>query len=89
MRSFVGKKTFSGNWYVELDNTINIFITLADMFEVNNSETIMAVPLMLSGDALIYYNSNIKGCKEYEEAMEMMKKWYNSDNRKAGIFTKW
>ena len=83
MRAFVGKATFAGNWDEDLTNTISVFETLATMCEVSYEEKLKSLPVMLSGDALNYYASNIKDCNDYEEAIELMKKWYNSDDKKS------
>ena len=89
MRAFQGKQTFSGSWEEDLDCCINIFNTLAVMCEVSMEDKLKAIPVMLTGDALNYYANNASSCIDFDQAMCMLRKWYNSDDRKARILTKW
>lgn len=89
MRALIGKPSFSGSWEEDLDNCICVFDTLSTMCEMTETEKLKSVPIMLSGDALNYYASNSKNCKTYEEATQTLRSWYNSDDRKARILTKW
>lgn len=48
-----------------------------------------AMLVMFKDNALSYLFSNWKVCVIYEEAIEMMKRWYNSDDKKSRILCKW
>ena len=89
MKAFQGKPTFSGSWEEDLDNCINIFNTLATMCEVTDADKLKAIPVMLKGDALNYYANNSSPCTHFDDAMSMLRKWYNSDDRKARILARW
>ena len=89
MKAFQGKQTFSGCWEEDLDNCINVYNTLALMCEVTPQDKMKAIPVMLTGDALNYYANNSKSCSTFDNAISMLRKWYNSDDRKARILTKW
>ena len=73
MRSFVGKPTFGGNWDEDLDNCICVFETMAKMCEISEIEKVKSIPIMLKGDALNYYSGNIRGCSNFDDAMELMR----------------
>ena len=89
MRAFVGKPTFSGNWDEDLDNCLNIFNTLAVMCEVTEHEKLKAIPIMLTGDALNYFSNNSRACNSFDDAMKTLREWYNSDDKKSRILSKW
>lgn len=55
MSEFVEKTSFSGNWDEDVDNTINDFNTLANICEVNESEKLTALLVMLSGLQLLRF----------------------------------
>lgn len=59
------------------------------MYWVTEEEKLRAVPVMLSGNALNNYAKNLKGCTSYNESMDTMKKWYNSDDKRSCILKKW
>lgn len=44
---------------------------------------------MLKGDALSYYAANYTGCNSYEEAIGVLRRWYNSDDKQTRILTRW
>lgn len=54
MKAFIGKPTFSGSWEEELENVINVYNTLALIFEVTEEDKLKAVQVMLKGDVLSY-----------------------------------
>lgn len=58
------------------------------MYQVSCEEELSTIPLMLSGDALIYYSSNIQVCSSYDEAVNVLLTWYNSSDNRARILTK-
>lgn len=89
IKAFSSKETFSGAWEEDLDNSINIFETLAIMCELNEEEKLKSIPVMLRGDALSFYATNVKKSKSYDEAMNLLRKWYNSEDKKARILSKW
>lgn len=89
MKAFVGKPTFSGSWEEDLDNCINVFNTLSSMSEISSEEKLKAVPVMLGGDALSFFANNSSTCESFQGAMELLRNWYNSDDRKARVLTKW
>ena len=89
MRAFGTKKRFSGSWDEDLDDTISIFETLSNICELSDEEKLKAIPIMLMGDAMSYFSNKAKTYDTYEDAMITLRKWYNSDDKKARILTKW
>lgn len=82
MRAFSTKTSFAGNWDEDLNTTISVLDTLSSMYDVEMDEKLKAVPVLLSGDSLSYYATNAKDCNSYNDYIDMLKKWYNSnDNR--------
>lgn len=71
MRSYHGKQTFAAGWDEDLDNSISVYKSLSNMCEVSDSEKLRTLPVILSGDSLSYYSSQIKNCATYEEAVEV------------------
>lgn len=89
MRAFNNKSQFSGGWDEDLDNTIGVFSTLATMCQLTPEEKVMAIPVMLAGDALSYYSNQAREEDTFESAMGALRAWYNSDEKKARTLTKW
>lgn len=52
------------------------------MCEIDMDEEFKLVPVMLSGDAWCYYSYNLSSCTDFNQAMQMFRNWYNSDERK-------
>lgn len=52
IKAFVGKKTFSGAYDEDLDDTLIIYDTLSDMCGVYIKQKRRAMPIMLSGDVI-------------------------------------
>lgn len=59
------------------------------MCEVNPQDKLRAVPIMLKADALNYYANTCSRCKDFEEVMDLLKEWYNINDRKARILNNW
>lgn len=60
---------------------------MAAMCEVSQLERLRAVPIIMKGDALNYYANNCSDCRTFDDAMKLLKEWYNSDDRTARILT--
>lgn len=89
MTAFIGKPIFSGSWEEDLDNCISIFYTFANMCEITDEDKLRAVTLILRGDALNYFANNSSSCTKFDEAMSTIRSWYNNEDRKARILSKW
>lgn len=48
-----------------------------------------SIPIMVSGNALRYIWSNTKQCATYDDAIDMVQRWYNSEEKNARILTAW
>lgn len=89
MKSFIGKLTISGSWEEDLDNVLSIFNTLATMCKVAPDEKLKAIQIMQKGDALSYFSSKINLCATFDDAIELLRNWYNGDDKKTRILSKW
>lgn len=89
MKAYIGKEVFKGVWEEDLDNCIKVYETLSRMCKVDKEEMLQSLPIMLSGDALNYFSSEVSGCESYDDAMDQLQKWYNSDEKRARILTVW
>lgn len=56
--------------------------------EVNNDEKLREIPVVLFGDTLIYYCSNIQGCPNYADAFTAHQKLYKKSDKRARILKK-
>lgn len=89
MKAFDRKKTFGGKWDEDLAGTISLYETLEKMCQLTQDEKFKSLPVMLSGDALTYFSDNAATCPSYEEALDVLRKWYNPDESQSRILTAW
>lgn len=68
MKAFAGKKKYSGSWEENFNITISVYATLVAMCKVSETKTLKAILVMLSGDALLYFSSNVENSSSYEKA---------------------
>lgn len=59
------------------------------MCELTVEEKLKSNPVMVRGDALRFYETHMKRSSSYDEAMDLLRKWYNSVDKKARILSKW
>lgn len=88
MKSFAGKKTFSGFWEEDLDSIVSVFDTMGSMCEVGDKDKLKTILLILSAHALMHYTTNKQGCFTYDEAVSALRLWYNNSNKRAKILIK-
>lgn len=88
MKAFHGKPMFAGTWEEDLENVISVFNTLSTVCELSQEEKLKAVPIMLRDDVLNYYSSNYDRCDTFEDAIALLRSWYNSD-RRSRILAEW
>lgn len=81
MKALQGKPQLSGGWDEDINTCIGIFETMANMSDVKDIQRIQALPLMLCGDTLSYFLQTVRYCVSYESAIEMLKKWYKSEEK--------
>lgn len=72
-----------------MDSTISMYETMATLCEVTDDETLRAIPVVLSGEALIYYSTHVKQCKTYEDAISAFWDWYNNSVKCSRILIEW
>lgn len=89
MKAYVGKDAFGGSWDEDLDNHISVYETLSRMFQVTKEEMHQSIPVMLRGDALSFFSDKMKGCTSYDDAINTLRRWYNSEEKRARILTAW
>lgn len=78
MKSFSGKKPFSGLWEKDLVRTLSIYETMAAMYKVSEEEKLKGVEVMLSGDTLYYCLTKVKEWSTYQDAINSLRVWYNN-----------
>lgn len=66
MRSFVRQNYFIVSRKENPDRNISVYKTKAPMYKVVNEEKLTAIPVMSSGNALIYYTSHFRKRKTYD-----------------------
>lgn len=89
MRSFVGQKPLKRILEENMNSKVSVYERMAAMFEVNSADMVKAIPVILSGDALLYYLGHVKHCTSYEEIINELHSWYNNAAKRAKILTKW
>lgn len=89
MRDFKVNPTISGSWEEDLDCCINAFEILSAMCELTPEEKLKSVPVILTGNSLNYCSNKIRTCNDFEEDVIMLKNWYNLDDWKARMLSKW
>lgn len=76
MREFIGKKTFSGSYSEDLDNTLSVFETMDEIFNITDEEKRKAIPIMLKGDDLSLFLQKAKRTSNYVQGVELLRTWY-------------
>lgn len=89
MKAMQRKTTFAEGWEDFLDTIISAFNTIAAMCQVDADDKLKALPIMLQGDVLNYLSCHAHSCASFDEAIAILRRWYNSDDRKARILVKW
>lgn len=82
MNAYYGMKPFKGGWIEDLDNLIQVYETLSNMWKVTTYQMLRSTPVMFSGDAVSFFSSKMRGCTTHNDATAMMRRWYNSDEKK-------
>lgn len=54
---------------------------------MTKEEMFQALPVMISSDALIYFSIKTDSCESYVEAIKILHRWYNSEEKPARILT--
>lgn len=89
MCSFTGKKLFPGSWEEDLDSIVSVYERLAKIFHVSDEDRLKAIPIMLSGDALIYCSANVRGCSTYDEPVSFLRQRCKNSEKRARTLKKW
>lgn len=89
MKAMIGKTNFSGSWEEDLDTCISVFDTLVTMCQLSVEDNFKSIPIMLTGDALSYFSTHAQSRDKFDEVMNFLRSWYNSDDKKARILSKW
>lgn len=86
MKAFKVKLQFYGSYYEDLDECIDVFDTLAEIFEVTDEQKRKVIPIIiLKGEALALPSRKVKGSKTNEYAINMLRGWYNSSEKQSRI----
>lgn len=69
---------YGGAYEDDLGKIIRRFKTLTKIFNVKDNERLKAIPIMLNGDTLDFFDEYHDTCSDYQEAIEKLRKWYLS-----------
>lgn len=89
IKSFSGRKKYSGLWSENLDETIEVYESMARLCQLTKDEMASALPLTLTGDALSFFTRNYNREKTYHDILTEMKEWYTSDQQRQRLLRKW
>lgn len=59
------------------------------MCQVTKEEMLQSLPVIISADAVSYFASKVQGFSDCEEATNLLRQWYNSDENRARILSTW
>lgn len=90
LKSFQGRTKYSGGWDEDLFGCLEIYEICCSMCHLTSEEKLEGLSVMLSGGALSYYATNIRGhVKSYNEAKEMLVTWFTSDEQRSRLLQIW
>lgn len=89
LRAYKGQRTFSGLYDEDLEAIAENYSETADSCDATDYEKRKAMFSMLHGSAWTLINRKGKGCKEFDEGMELLRSWYISDDKQGRLLTEW
>lgn len=89
VKAFDKDDKYSGSYDDDLERSIRRFKTLAKMCEVPLDQRLHAIPIMLKGDALDFFDDYQEGCTSYEDAFTLLRNWYLSAEQRARVLAQW
>lgn len=90
LKSYQGRQKYSGGWDEDLFGCIEIYEICCSMCHLTRKEKLEGLSIMLSGGALSYYATNIRGIvNNYDQAIESLKKWFTSDEQRSRLLQVW
>ena len=88
-KAYAGRKKYSGSWDEDLLGAIEIYEMACRMCELDENQMRRGVMVMLEGDAMAYYASNLKDAKTYETVIDGLKAWYTSEEQRSRLLQEW
>ncbi len=89
MKSYQGRDRFSGNWDEDINGSIEVFEALSKVCMLSENDMLRGLPVMLTGDALAYYSSNVSDSQTYPEALQRLINWYTFDEQRSRLLQEW
>lgn len=89
LKAYVGQPTFSGLYDEDLETIANIYSNVAEMCDATPEDKSKAMSVMLKGAALALFTRNARGRGSFEEGMDTLRSWYNSNDKQARLLAEW
>lgn len=90
MKSFITMPKFSGNFTDDLEEVIEEFETVSDIFDVStDQEKLKEVPIMLKSTTFRKYSQKKKRFRLYEEGIDELRMWFSSTERQTRLLSEW
>lgn len=68
---------------------IGIYYMMAEMSDITGAEKMKDMPVMLKGDGLATFSMNEATLHKLEEAVNVLRTWYNSSEKKSRLLKEW
>lgn len=88
-KAYIGQPKFGGRYEEDLEDVIEVFLTYSKMCNLTLTEKRKAIPIMLQGNALSLFNKEINITHSYDDAIGMMRLWYNSREKQMRLLREW
>lgn len=90
LKSYQGRQRYPGGWDEDLFGCIEIYEMFCSMCHLTSIEKLEGLPITLSERAMSYYSTNVRGAvSTYQEAIEMLKAWFTSEEQRLRILKVW
>jgi len=73
MKSYQGRKQYSGSWSDDLNSALELYDTLAHVCKLSEKEKAEAMPVMLRGDALSFFTLFVTREDSYQEITKKLR----------------
>lgn len=89
LRAYKGQPKFSGLYEEDLEALAENYEETADSCDATDLEKSKEMFAMLHGSARTLFNRKGKYCKSFEEGMDLIRSWYNSEDKEGRLLAEW
>lgn len=90
IRAFQDLPRYAGRFQDNLEESIEAFETIADVYDVNtDARKQKALPIMLKGPAFRQFWRNKNEIVSYEDGLAKLRKWYGSKEKQTRLLREW